>query len=484
MSHVSPQVPTTSASHLPPGSAGLPFLGDTIPLLTDTLPYVRRRLDRYGPIWRTTFMGTPAAVAIGAEAQRQVMDDNRQFPAAPGYSFVRPILGHTLFDMDGEEHDTQRSYMTPAFTAKRYPLLVEQLDRIVDQVFETWGLVGERVFHQDALAVMFAIACAVAIGLERGPEYDTLLARWQTMQRGILTPARVNVWGTPWYAALAARDYITRTFLHQWIVQRRARPDAPANDILGWLLQAQQAHPTALSDEQIIDHLILAIFAGYETAAGTVSWALLEMLRQPEAITSRVRTELRAESTTDPASPVRYDDIRATPYTDAFIKETLRLYPAQHVTIRGVTTPWTFADATVPAGWGVLLVPLYTHRSAAYFDDPELFDPTRFLEPRQEDRRTPFALLEFGGGAHSCLGSSFAKLYIKTILAKLLRRFEMRLVPDQDVRPIFVPTGQPRGGTRIRYAARSPRVRRVVIARPELAPIHSPGQMGAAPPAD
>ena len=175
MSYVSPPVAVTDSANLPPGSAGLPFLGDTIPLLTDTLSYVQRRLNRYGPIWRTTFMGLPAAVAIGAEAQRQVMEDNRQFPAAPGYSFVRPILGHSLFDMDGVEHDSQRNYMTPAFNAKQYPLLVERLDRVLDQVFAGWGFAGERVFHRAALAAMFAVACAVTIGLERGPEYDLSL---------------------------------------------------------------------------------------------------------------------------------------------------------------------------------------------------------------------------------------------------------------------------------------------------------------------
>jgi len=481
MSQVSPQVSSASASHLPPGSAGLPFLGDTIPLLTNTLPYVQRNLDRYGPIWRTTFMGLPAAVAIGAEAQRQVLDDNRQFPAAPGYSFVRPILGHSLFDMDGDEHDTQRSYLTPAFAPNRYSQLVERLDRVLNQVFDGWGLTGQRTFHREALAAMFAVSCAVTIGLERGPEYDTLLTRWQTMQQGLLNPLRVNVWGSPWHGAVAARDYITHSFLRDRIAQRRASAEGPGADMLGWLLQAQATHPDLLSDEQIIDHLVLLLFTGYETTSGSVSWALLELLRQPDAITSRVRTELRTEAQVDPAAPVRYDEVRATPYTDAFIKETLRLYPAQHVTIRGVTAPWTYADATVPVGWGVLLVPLHTHRSAAYFDDPERFDPARFLEPRMEDRRTPRALIEFGGGAHSCLGSGFAKLYMKTILAKLLRRFDLWLVPDQDVRPVFIPSGQPRGGARIRYAARSPRVRRVTFARPELTPIQAkttPDELG------
>lgn len=473
MTDVSPQVASAPTFRLPPGSAGLPFLGDTIPLLTNTLPYVQRRLDRYGPIWRTTFMGLPAAVAIGAEAQRQVMEDNRRFPAAPGYSFVRPILGHSLFDMDGEEHDAQRGYLTPAFGARQYPQLVERLDRVLDRVFDGWGLAGTRTFHREALAAMFAVSCAVAIGLERGPEYDTLLARWQTMQQGLLNPIRLNVWGSPWHAAVAARDYITHSFLSERIAERRASADGPGSDILGRLLQAQAAHPDRLSDEQIIDHLVLLLFTGYETTAGGISWALLELLRQPEAIAEQVRVEVHAERTVDPETPVRYDEIRTTPYTDAFIKETLRLYPAQHVTIRGVTAAWSYADATVPDGWGVLLVPLYTHRSAAYFDDPERFDPARFLEPRMEDRRTPMALLEFGGGVHNCLGTGFAKLYLKTILAKLLRRFELTLVPDQDVRPVFIPSGQPRGGTRIRYAARSPRVRRVTIARPELTPIQA-----------
>lgn len=469
MSYVSPQIAASGVAHLPPGSAGLPFLGDTIPLLTNTLPYVQRQVNRYGPIWRTTFMGLPAAVAIGAEAQRQVMDDNQQFPAAPGYSFVQPILGHSLFDMDGAEHDSQRSYMTAAFSVKQYPLLVERLDHVLDQVFATWGFAGQRVFHREALTAMFAVSCAVTIGLERGPEYDVLLARWQTMQQGLLNPLRVNVWGTPWHAALAARDYITRDFLSERLAQRRATGATPQNDMLGLLIQGQQAHPDALTDEQIIDHLVLLLFTGYETTAGGVSWALLELLRSPDEIVAQVRAELGADSSADHSAPIRYEEVRATPYTDAFVKETLRLWPAQHVTIRGVTAPWTYADATVPAGWGVLMAPLYTHRSPEYFDDPERFDPTRFLEPRNEDRRTPYALLEFGGGMHNCLGSGFAKIYMKTILAKLLRRFDLTLVPDQDVRPIFIPSGRPRSGTRIRYALRSPRVRRVKVSAPRLA---------------
>src|SRR5579862_7036535 len=393
------------------GFAHIPYLGDTIPLLTNTLVYIEQRRRAYGDIWRTEFMGQRAAVAIGAEAQRQVLDDNHKFPAAPGYQFVKPVLGHSLFDMDGDEHETQRGFLTPAFSPRRYTRFVERIDRALQHVFDAWGDAGERVFYRDALSALFAVSCAVTLGLDRGPAYDHLVTRWQTMQHGLLNPIRIRIWGTPWHATLAARDYIIQTFLRDLIEQRHRAPveDEAQGDMLDLLLLAQRTHPQALSDKQIIEHLMLMLFAGYDTTAGAISWIVLELLRHPEA-RARVLAEVHADAGEPNDAPIQLSDIRATPYFDAFIKETLRLHPAQHLSIRGVTSPWEYAGHTVPAGWSVLIAPIYTHRMPDYFADPLQFDPDRFLEPRSEDRTHPRALIEFGGGAHACLGSGVAKL--------------------------------------------------------------------------
>ena len=146
------------ASALPPQHPGLPFVGDTIPLLTNTLAYVTAQRRRYGNLWGTQFIGQRAAVAIGAEAQRQILVNNTQFPAAPGYEFVKPLLGHSLFDMDGAEHARERRAMTPAFLSSQHAAYLMRLDDILEKALSGWGESGERVFYPDALSVMLTFS--------------------------------------------------------------------------------------------------------------------------------------------------------------------------------------------------------------------------------------------------------------------------------------------------------------------------------------
>jgi len=89
----------------------------------------------------------------------------------------------------------------------------------------------------------------------------------------------------------------------------------------------------------------------------------------------------------------------------------------------------------------------FTHRIPAYFADPERFDPARFMPPREEDKKTPYAWVGFGGGAHVCIGMGIAQVEIKTVLANLLRRYEFKLVPGQNLTPQYVPISRPKSGT-------------------------------------
>lgn len=63
-----------------------------------------------------------------------------------------------------------------------------------------------------------------------------------------------------------------------------------------------------------------------------------------------------------------------------------------------------YGDYTIPAGWLLLVMLAFTNRMPEYFVAPETFDPERFLAPREEDKRTPYAWIGFGSGAHTCLG--------------------------------------------------------------------------------
>ena len=85
--------------------------------------------------------------------------------------------------------------------------------------------------------------------------------------------------------------------------------------------------------------------------------------------------------------------------------------------------------------------PNFNHTLPHVFADPGKYDPDRFAPPREEDKKTPFGFIGFGGGRHGCIGSNFAYLQIKTIWSVLMRNFEFELldpVPDPDYESMVI----------------------------------------------
>jgi cytochrome P450 len=430
------------------GRLGLPYLGETLAIVNHPFEFARRRYARYGPASRTRFMGKHAAILLGKEAQELVLttaDDPLTFPARPGYAFFAPILGESLLLQDGPIHSAQRHTVAPALHPRNYPAYLDRMNTAIDRVLATWGAHGQRRFHRDALEIAFRMACSIVVGLDIGDDFRALSRNWITLLRGLPTPFRLNIPGTTWGRALAARQRVDR-LLVQLIAARRQQP---GEDMLSLLVAERTADGQPLPDAEILAHTRMLLFAAYDTTSGVMSWILAELLRHPEAL-RRVGTELIS------TDPLTFEALRATPYTDAAIKETLRLHPVGPVLTRGVLRDVAFAGATIPAGWVVLLIPPFTGRMSDYFTDPDAFEPERFLPPREEDKAHRYAYVGFGAGAHTCLGANIAPFEVKVMLARLLRQFDLDLVPGQDLQPRYLPAARPASGTCIRYHQKAP----------------------------
>jgi cytochrome P450 len=423
------------------GRLGLPYLGETLAIVNRPYDFARRRYERYGAASQTRFMGKRAALLLGKEAQELVLTtDPLTFPARPGYEFFIPILGESLLLQDGPVHSAQRRAVAPALHSRNYPAYLDRMNAAIDRVLATWGARGQRRFHRDALEIAFRMACSLVVGLEVGDDFGTLSRNWITLLHGLPTPFRLNIPGTTWGRALAARQRVDRLLL-QIIATRRQQPD---EDMLSLLVAERTADGRPLSDVDILAHTRMLLFAAYDTTSGVMSWILAELLRHPDAL-RRVEDELVN------AAPLTFEALRTTPYTDAAIKETLRLHPVGPVLTRGVLHDVEFAGTIIPAGWVVLLIPPFTGRMPEYFARPDTFDPERFLPPREEDKAHRYAYVGFGAGAHTCLGANIAPFEVKVMLARLLRRFDLDLVPGQNLQPRYLPAARPASGTRIRY---------------------------------
>src|SRR6185436_10905660 len=117
---------------------------------------------------------------------------------------------------------------------------------------------------------------------------------------------------------------------------------------------------------------------------------------------------------------------------DATIKETQRLMPIIPMVGRRLHAPTTIADHALPAGVVVAPCIYLTHRRPDLWDEPERFNPERFLGKRP----TPYEFFPFGGGTRACLGAAFASFEMKIVLARMLARLELRAVPGYRARVI------------------------------------------------
>lgn len=78
----------------------------------------------------------------------------------------------------------------------------------------------------------------------------------------------------------------------------------------------------------------------------------------------------------------------------------------------------------------------YMHRNGKYFADPLAFKPERFLEQRSHSKLNTFCYTPFSGGYRNCIGQKFAQYEIKTVIARLLQKFEIFL-GSEDFEPVL-----------------------------------------------
>jgi sterol 14-demethylase len=129
---------------------------------------------------------------------------------------------------------------------------------------------------------------------------------------------------------------------------------------------------------------------------------------------------------------VSYQALREMPLLESAIKEALRLHPPLILLMRVAKQPIEVAGYTIAPGTMVATSPAVSNRIAADFPDPDVFAPSRYLDPRREDLANPWTWIPFGAGKHRCVGAAFATMQLKAIFSVLLRGWTFELAQPDD----------------------------------------------------
>ena len=205
------------------------------------------------------------------------------------------------------------------------------------------------------------------------------------------------------------------------VIAARRASGGDSADVLATLLATRDEDGTTLTDAELTGHLFLLFLAGHDTTRSALSWALFLLSQHPRVLND-LMDELRGALR---GSAPSVEQLGRLPLLERVVKETLRLFTPAPMAPRLTVVPTTLDGRDLPVGTEVILSYYHTHR------DPDLYpDPASFLPGRWEGlTRSPYEYVPFGAGARMCLGAQFGMMEMKIVLAMLLQRFHVELVP-------------------------------------------------------
>ena len=172
--------------------------------------------------------------------------------------------------------------------------------------------------------------------------------------------------------------------------------------------------------------MLTMIFAGYETIAAAIAFALYSLATEPD-VCDAFHEEL---DTVLEGSPPTLDDVSRLGLTNRIVTETLRLYPPIHTIPRQTTRAVDVGGCRLPSDEQVHLSVISVHRDKRYYDAPLEFRPERWTDGFEEEL-DDYAYFPFGGGRRTCIGREFARLEATLALATIGQQFDLKWAGDE-----------------------------------------------------
>ncbi|MFY0564357.1 cytochrome P450 [Archangium lansingense] len=359
------------------------------------------------------------------------------YDKAESYDVLRELLlGEGIVTATGDAWRRQRKLMAPFFTPrgveKFFPIFISDTQRLIEHWQSQHQGSGRPV---EMLDEMMQVTAAVILHSVFSTDSGETLMRIKNSIETLVThisslrtrPIQVPMWfPTPGNLRFHRAHKLVTAYIQELIARRRALPTEQwPDDLLTKLMTTKDEETgTFMAEQLLVDNGLTMFAAGHETTARTLSFLWYALSQNPE-VERRLHAELDAVLGD---APPTLNDLRKLPYTLQVVKEVLRLYPAAPMYARDAVADDELDGVRIPAGTMTLVFSYATHRHPDFWEEPERFDPDRWL-PERESARHAHAYHPFAIGPRICLGNNFSLLETHVMAAMLARRFKLRMKP-------------------------------------------------------
>ncbi len=437
-----------AANPLPPGSSGLPVLGETLAFASNPFGFIHERRARFGDVFRTSILGKPTVFIVGPARTELWLDETKiqREGAMPanllalfgGDRDIVPLL-------DGAAHAQRKRILLAAFSAEAITSYLPGLQGRIEALLAKWLAAGQGPVTAELKTLAIESLAGAILGLEPGEELARLLADNAILAKAFVA-LPISLPGTAYTKGLQARDRILA--LLEQIAQRHTDSPPARPDGLTRILAAAKAAGAPLDARTVareMHHFLLAGMIVYAELAAT----LRSLYEQPK-VCDRLRAEVLAHASSGPIGPA---ELRAMSYLMQVVDEVKRTCPNVPMSFGRARRAIDVAGYTIPQDYLVMMA-VHESNLDPIFSEPDTFDPERFSPERDEKKRAPDAFMPQGAGAltfHKCAGYDFATVMMQ-LFATLAVRTASWDLPAQDLSLQWVVPPEHKSGLVVRWA--------------------------------
>lgn len=438
--------------HVPPR----PIVGNMAPMVFRTSSFVEMLQKSYDLHPDAKYVGfyefsTPVIILRDLDLIKSVCIKNFEAFHDHRMFFDREsdkLLGQMLFSLNGEKWKENRNMLSPTFTSNKIKSMFALMSNCAIQFANFFSQLPEkeRVVELKNVLTKYTndviASCVFGIAVDSLNDPNNLIyvnGKKSTNFAGLAQSIKMLlIRNMHWLAKLLDLHFVSpkiESFFEDIIkntIETRDRKNIYRPDMLQLLMETRNKKKfgKGLSVEAITSHAFGFFFGGFDTVASQACLAIHHLAVNPE-IQKKLQNEIDRVFEKSQGQ-VTYDDINGMEYLDAIINEMMRMTPIAITMDRLCVKDFELPPAlpggkplTVKAGVNIW-IPVYSiQHDPNYFDNPEKFDPDRFLNDGKRIMSSG-AYFPFGIGPRMCIGNRFALIEIKVLLCHLLARCDLK----------------------------------------------------------